>query len=111
MLLPDILSAFEAGSLRAYFGKGKVKFFSCPGDYPDWSESGTFNNFGEWKPDEEESSEPRESLKWVAYLSRMWACPVRLSKRIVPAIGVLPDNPAFFPMPIDEISAKNMGLD
>lgn len=111
MLLPDILSAFAAGSLRAYSGKGEVKFLSCPGDYPEWSDTGTFNKWGEWKPNAEEKAEHEESLKWESYLSRMWDCPVRFSKRIVAAIGPLPDNPAFFPMPLDEISAKNMGLD
>lgn len=111
MLLPDILSAFAGGSLRAYSARGKVQFLSCHGEFPDWSASGTFNALGEWKPGEEESAEHAESLKWEQYLSRMWNRTIRLQKRIVPAIGALPDDPAFFPMPLDEISAKNMGLD
>lgn len=111
ILLPDILSAFAAGTVRAFSEKGAVKFISCPADFLEWSESATFNKWGQWEPDEAERAEHEESMKWEAFLSKMWGRTVRLSKRIIPKIGELPSNPNFFPMPLDEASAHNMGLE
>ena len=110
ILLPDLLQAFENGKLRAFSKRGQVKFLSCPEDCPDFNETAAFDKWGQWKPDDAEKAEHGEMVKWENFLSKMWDRNIVRGKRIVPHFGPFPENPDFFPCPLNEETARALGL-
>lgn len=106
MLFPEILSSLREGRLHAFSDFGRVKFLSCAEE----CRPAAFDKWGKWTPDEEERDLHAQCVEWERFLKQAWGVPAIVPAAAIPQLGPLPATPDFLPMPIDEKTARSMGL-